>query len=87
MPPAPAHPYFHPGVPYEAFTYSPQTVSEASAQDSEDEPTSRIQDKYPARIIRVQKIALAELNKPAGSHMSSSDLSAAATRSPRSHTP
>ena len=87
MPPAPAHPYFHPGVPYEAFTYSPQTVSEASAQASEDAPTSRIQDKYPARIIRVQKIALAELNKPAGSHISSSDLSAAATRSPRSHTP
>jgi len=88
IPPAPAHQYFHPGVPYDALTYSRQTVFEASAQDSENEPISRIHDKHLSpRVIRVQKIALAELNKPAVSQNLSSDLSVVSARSPQSHTP
>ncbi len=88
IPPAPAHQYFHPGVPYEAFTYSRQTISQASAPDSQNDPASRIQDKHPSSlVIRAQKIALAELNKPADSQNPSSDLSTASARSPQSHTP
>lgn len=87
IPPAPAHQYFHPGVPYDALTYSQQTVSQDSTQDSENEPTSRTQDKHLSpQAIRVQKIALAELNKPADSQNPSSNLSIASARSPQSHT-
>jgi serine/threonine protein kinase len=88
IPPAPAHLYFHPGVPYDALAYSPQTVSDASAPDTQDDFVPRAEDKPPSpRFIRVQKIALADLNKPADSQNLSSDLSASSARAPQAHTP
>ena len=88
IPPAPAHLYFHPGVPYEALTYSQQTVSDAPTPDTQHDLVPQAEDKHPSpRFIRVQKIALADLNKPAGSRNLSSDLSTASARSPQSHTP
>ena len=88
VPPAPTRQYFHPGVPYEALTYSPQTVSQTPAPDADDDATPRIEDRYPSpREIRVQKIALAELNKPGVSRNLSSDSSLASVRSPQSNTP
>ncbi len=88
IPPAPAHQYFHPGVPYEAFTYSRQTVSEASGPDTPNDFVPLTDDKHPSSpVIRLQKIALAELNKPAGSQNLSADSSPASGRLPQSHTP
>jgi hypothetical protein len=86
VPPAPARQYFHPGVPYEALTYSPQTVGQTTAPDANDDATPRIEDRHSSpREIRVQKIALAELNKPAVSRNFSSDSSLASVRSPQSN--
>jgi serine/threonine protein kinase len=88
IPPAPTRQYFHPGVPYEASTYSRQTVSQASGPDAPDDSIPRAGDKHPSpRIIRVQKIALAELNKTAVSRNLSSDSSSASARSSQSSTP
>jgi serine/threonine protein kinase len=87
VPPAPTRQYFHPGVPYEALTYSPQTVAQTPAPDANDDATLRIEDRHSsAREIRIQKIALAELNKPAVSRNLSSDSSSASVRSPQSNT-
>jgi serine/threonine protein kinase len=88
IPPAPTRQYFHPGVPYEAFTYTRQTVAQSSGPDAPGDFVPRIEEKHPSpRIIRVEKLALAELNKPAASQNLSSDLSSAAARSPQSNTP
>jgi serine/threonine protein kinase len=84
IPPAPTRLYFHPGVPYEALTHSRQTVEQTSAQDSNDDVVLRIadQDQHSSSPeIRVQKIALAELNKPAVSQELSSTASSAPARS------
>jgi serine/threonine protein kinase len=88
IPPAPARQYFHPGVPYEAFRYSRQTSLPASESDLWGDATPRTENQHPSsREIRVQKIALAEMNKPAVAQNSSSDSSSASARSPQSNTP
>lgn len=88
IPPAPAHLYFHPGVPYDALTYSQQTVSDTSAPDTQYDLVPRAEDTHPSpRSIRVEKIALADLNKPGDSQNVSLNLSAASARAPQSHTP
>jgi serine/threonine protein kinase len=88
IPPAPARQYFHPGVPYEALSYSRQTVTPTSASDLWSDATTRKEDQHPSpHEIRVQKIALASLNKPAVAQNFSSDSSSAAAQSPRSNTP
>jgi serine/threonine protein kinase len=88
IPPAPTRQYFHPGVPYEALTYSRQTVTPTSGSDLWSDTTPRIEDQHPSpREIRVQKIALASLNKPDVAQNFSSDSSSASARSPQSNTP
>jgi serine/threonine protein kinase len=88
IPPAPTRQYFHPGVPYEALSYSRQTVEPASASDLWKDATPRTENEHPSpHEIRVQKIALASLNKPAVAQNFSSDSPSASARSPRSNTP
>lgn len=88
IPASPARQYFLPGVPYEALNYTRQTVVQASAQkDPNDFGVPAHDQPASPRIIRTEKIALAELNKPAVSQNFSSDISSAATRSSQSNTP
>jgi serine/threonine protein kinase len=88
IPAAPTRQYFHPGVPYEALTYSRQTVAQTPAPDADDDAVPRTGDQHSLpRVIRLEKTALAELNKPAVSHSLSSDSSSASARSPQSNTP
>jgi serine/threonine protein kinase len=88
IPEAPSRQYFHPGVPYEAFSYTRQTVVQASASDAPREDVRRMEDKHPStRIIHVEKLALAALNKPAISRNLSSDSSSVQARSSQSNTP
>jgi serine/threonine protein kinase len=88
IPPAPTRQYFHPGVPYEAFRYSRQTVTPASGSDLWSDATPRIEAQHPSpHEIRVQKITLASLNKPAVAQNLASDSASAAAPSPRSNTP
>jgi serine/threonine protein kinase len=88
IPPAPTRQYFHPGVPYEAFSYSRQTVTPASGSDLWSDATPRIEAQHPSpHEIRVQKIALASLNKPAVAQTFPSDSPSASAPSPRSNTP
>jgi serine/threonine protein kinase len=65
VPPAPARPYFRPGVPYEAFSYTKQTVAALQQQDDSGDPvyTAGNHEAQP-RMIRMEKIALAALNQP-----------------------
>jgi serine/threonine protein kinase len=75
IPSTPTRQFFHPGVPYEALTYSRQTVRETSETDAPNDFIPRRGDKSPSpSVIRVQKIALAELNKPAVNQNLSSDF-------------
>jgi serine/threonine protein kinase len=88
IPAAPTRQYFHPGVPYEAFTYTRQTVGQSSGPGAPNYFVTRMGGKHPSpRTIRVEKFALAELNKLAVSQSLSSDSSSASARSPQSNTP
>jgi serine/threonine protein kinase len=88
IPPAPARQYFHPGVPYEAYRYSRQTITPASESDLRDDATPRVENQHPSpHEIRVQKIALAEMNKPAVAQNFSSDSSPTSARPAQPNTP
>jgi len=88
IPPAPTRQYFHPGVPYEAFSYSRQTVTPTSGADLWSDNTPRMEDQQPSpKEIRVQKIALASLNKPAVAQNFTSASSRASTPPPQRNTP
>jgi serine/threonine protein kinase len=88
IPPAPTHQYFHPGVPYEAYRYSRQTMWPATEAELWSDATAQTEKQHPSpHEIRVQKIALAEMNKPAVAQNFSLDSSAASARSPQSNTP
>lgn len=88
IPPAPTRQYFHPGVPYEAYRYSRQTMWPATEAELWSDATPQKENQHPSpHEIRVQKIALAEMNKPAVAHNLSPDPSAASANSPRSNTP
>jgi serine/threonine protein kinase len=88
IPAAPAHQYFRPGVPYEAFSYTRQTVLPTSMWDDSNEFARRTEDKQPpASSIHVEKITLVDLNKPAVAQNFSSRLATLAASSPRSNTP
>ena len=63
VPPAPAHQYFRPGVPYEAFSYTKQTV--APTPDpypfvDDDAPTPAAGTQ--SHLIHTEKFAMATLN-------------------------
>jgi serine/threonine protein kinase len=88
IPPAPARQYFHPGVPYEAYRYSRQTIAPASESDLWDNAKPRVENQHPSpHEIRVQKIALAEMNKPAVAQNFSSDSSPTSARPAQPNTP
>ncbi len=88
IPPAPTRQYFHPGVPYEALRYSRQTSSPASESDLWGDAIPQTEKQHPSpHEIRVQKIALASLNKPDVAQNFSSGPSPASVPSPRSNTP
>jgi serine/threonine protein kinase len=88
IPSAPTRQYFHPGVPYEALTYSRQIVAQTPEPDANEDVAPRIGEPHSSpHVIRLQKIALAELNKPAVPHNLPSDSSSASARLPQSNTP
>ena len=88
IPAAPTRQYFRPGVPYEAFSYTRQTVRPTSPWDDSNELGHRTGDKQvSARAIHVDKLTLADLNKPAAAPSFSSRLEAVAASSQRSNTP
>jgi serine/threonine protein kinase len=67
VPPAPGCPYFRPGVPYEAFSYTKQTVSALQEPDSPDDPVYTVGNhEAPSHMIRLERMALASLDQPAG---------------------
>lgn len=83
VPPAPAESSYRPGVPYEAFSYTPQTVAPAQESEGSNEirEASEGKDKDAApRKIHVDKIALAEFNRPSNSQSPSSSQSASVMR-------
>jgi serine/threonine protein kinase len=68
VPPAPARPYYRPGVPYEAFSYTRQTLEASQRPDTAaDSPRLAVKSEIAPRMIHQGKIALAALNRPAGS--------------------
>lgn len=67
VPPAPARPYFRPGVPYEACSYTKQTAVALQQPDVSDDLVSTVANHdAPPRMIRLEKIALASLDQPTG---------------------
>ncbi len=77
IPPVPASPYFRPGVPYEAFKYTKQTVAAAQQLDfSTDFSPPAADAGIPRQMITLEKIALAALNRPGNSESSSSNQTA-----------
>ena len=67
VPPAPARLYFSPGVPYQAFSYTKQTVVALQEQDDSDGLVRTVGNAdAPPRMIRLEKLALASLDQPAG---------------------
>lgn len=66
VPPAPAHQYFRPGVPYEAFSYTKQTVAPSPDIDifaDEESPAPSMQSAAnQSHVIHVEKFAMATLN-------------------------
>ena len=62
--PAPARPFFRPGVPYEAFAYTKQTVVASQQPDDDLERTADNAAAPP--MIRLEKLALASLDQPSG---------------------
>jgi serine/threonine protein kinase len=87
VPPAPAESSYRPGVPYEAFSYTPQTV--APAQESE--APAETSDTSPAKAgklrIHIDKIALAAFNRPGNSQSYSANPSASVMHISRLATP
>jgi serine/threonine protein kinase len=67
VPPAPARPYFRPGVPYEALNYTRQTavaLQEPDASGGLVRPVGYAE--APPPTIRLEKMALASLDQPTG---------------------
>jgi serine/threonine protein kinase len=88
IPAAPTRQYFRPGAPYEAFSYTRQTVRPAPFWDDSNDPNSLAQEKHPSPdLIRVEKLALVDLNKPVVAQNLSPRLSSATSSSSRSNRP
>ncbi|OLC97338.1 MAG: hypothetical protein DMG35_16990 [Acidobacteria bacterium] len=87
VPPAPARQYYRPGVPYEAFCYTKQTVAVQQSDSSADTPGPGEKNEIPPRMIRLGKVALASLNRPANSQGSRSNQSASLVHLNPSPTP
>jgi eukaryotic-like serine/threonine-protein kinase len=88
VPPAPARSYFHPGVPYEAFSYTRQTVGASQETDSLAE-VDRPADSHATQshLIHLEKFAMSALNHPGDSRVSSPKPAANLVRLAQSQTP
>jgi len=75
-PPAPAPSYYRPGVPYEAFSYTKQTVAVEQPDNADGAPRQAEKKETPTRMIHSEKIALSALNRPNISQDSESNQSA-----------
>jgi serine/threonine protein kinase len=87
IPSAPARQYYRPGVPYEAFSYTKQTVAAEQSDSSADTPRPAENNEIPPPVIHLGKIALASLNRPANSEGSPSNQSASLVHLNQSPTP
>ena len=87
-PPPPARSHYHPGVPYEAFSYTPQTVAAApeSHAPAITVPAKENNASSP-HMIHPGKIALASLNIPENPQEHLPNQSANPLRLSQSHTP
>jgi serine/threonine protein kinase len=64
VPPAPARSYFRPGVPYEALSYTKQTIGALQESDAANGLVGAVGNKEaPPPSIRMEKMALASLNQ------------------------
>ena len=67
VPPAPSRPYFRPGVPYEASSYTKQSVVPLEQPDASDDLVRTVGNAGASpRMIRLERMALASLDQPAG---------------------
>lgn len=66
MPPTPQRRYYCPGVPYEALSYTRQTVAARPEEDAEafPEPVSTKNGEAKAPLIHSEKFAMTVLNNP-----------------------
>jgi serine/threonine protein kinase len=87
IPPAPARQYYRPGVPYEAFSYTKQTVAAQQSDSSADTPRPGEKNEIPPRMIHLGKVALASLNRPADTQGYPSNHSAGLGHLNQSSTP
>lgn len=64
VPAAPTRQYYKPGVPYEAFSYTKQTIGPSQEQDpfAEFDPPTK-ENGAPSRLIHLEKFAMAGLNR------------------------
>ena len=87
-PPAPPRSYYRPGVPYEAYRYSRQTIAVAEQPEvPADIPKQTGKKETPQHAIRVGKVALAAMNPPQNSQSSSSKKPANVVRVSQLPTP
>src|SRR5438046_10628620 len=68
--------YYRPGVPYEAFSYTKQTVAVEQPDNADGAPRQAEKKETPTRMIHSEKIALSALNRPNISQDSESNQSA-----------
>jgi len=64
IPPTPQRRYYRPGVPYEALSYTRQTVAAHSEEDAAPEPVSAKNGEAPVPPIHSEKFAMTVLNSP-----------------------
>ena len=87
-PPAPARSYYRPGVPYDAYSYTKQTIAVEETADSTGETPRQAEKKeIPPRAIHSGTIALASLNRPSDGQGSASAQTASALHAPHLSTP
>jgi len=87
-PSAPAPSYYRPGVPYDAYSYTKQTIAAEEIADSTGETLRQAEKKEALpRIIQSGTIALALLNRPNDAHNSASNQTASALHTSHLATP
>jgi serine/threonine protein kinase len=78
-PPPPVPSYYRPGVPYDAYSYTKQTIAVEELSDSIGETPRRTEKiETPPRTIHSGTIALASLNRPSDTQGSESTQTASA---------
>ena len=87
-PPPPVPSYYRPGVPYDAYSYTRQTVAvEEPAGSTGETPRQAEKKETPPRIIHSGTVALAALNQPSDTQASASTQTASALHGSHLSTP